>query len=219
MAGILPSRHLSGALCIPQLWLWLEKKLSLSFNAVSKYRVIAKDAVSILRELMYTCTPRRWLCRAKSLQCLVLSTYLWCQLILSPFLFLSLSLGLKCFPCLLCHGTCMYAFACLNVWACACVCGFIAISGNTVGKYQRNLQQCHVSLSFSDSLLCYLQVMCVQLQMAYICLNLRCLSSFPRLAQSFLLFLYKVFVFSQREWFTHHSWGGGKTEVPTCPVG
>lgn len=26
--------------------------------------------------------------------------------------------SLKCFPCLLCHGKCVYVFACLNVWAC-----------------------------------------------------------------------------------------------------
>lgn len=60
---------------------------------------------------------------------------------------------------------------------------------------------------------------CVQLQMTYICFNLLPRTSFPQLAQSFLLFSYKVFVFSQGERFTHHSWEGGKTEVPTCPVG
>lgn len=75
-------------------------------------------------------------------------------------------------------------------------------------NYQRNLQQCHVSLSFSDPLMCYLQVVCVQLQMAYISLNLLCHSSFPWLAQSFLLFLYKLFVFSQGDWFTHQFGGG-----------
>lgn len=97
---------------------------------------------------------------------------------------------------------CVCMFECVSMRMCAC--DFIEISGNTVGKYRRNLQQCLVSLSFSDSLLCYLQEVCVQLQMLYICLNLLCRSSFAWLAQSFLLFLYKVFVFSQREWFTHH---------------
>lgn len=99
-----------------------------------------------------------------------------------------------------------------------CACGFIEISGNTIGNNQLNLQQFHVSHSFSDSHLCYLQVECVQLQTAYMCLNLLC-CSFPWLAQTFLLFLYKVFFFSQRERFTYRSWGGAKTEVPTCPVG
>lgn len=111
---------------------------------------------------------------------------------------------------------------CFHVWMCehALVCMWFNWDlRKHCWELQRNLQQCHVSLSFSDSLLCYLQVVCVQLQMAYICLNLLCLSSFPWLARSFLLFLYKVFVFSQREWSTHHSRGGGKTEVPTCPVG
>lgn len=57
-------------------------------------------------------------------------------------------------------------FECVSMRVCAC--GFFEISGNTVGSYRRNLQQCHVSRSFSDSLLCYLQVVCVQLQIAYI---------------------------------------------------
>lgn len=177
------------------------------------------DTASILRELKYTCALHWWLCRSKSLQCLVLSTFLWCQLIFSSFFIPLLLSRSQVLSVSTCYGKCMYAFACLNVWACVCACGFFEISGNTVGNYQKTLQQCHVSLSFSDSLLCYLQVVSVQLQMVYICVNLLCLSSFPQLAQSFLLFLYKVFVFSQREWFTHLNWGRGKTEVPTCPVG
>lgn len=45
------SLHLSSVLCIPQLGFW--RKMC-SFNAVSKYRVIANHAASILRELMCT---------------------------------------------------------------------------------------------------------------------------------------------------------------------
>lgn len=41
-----------------------------------------------------------------------------------------------------------------------CACGFIKISGNTVGIYQRNLQQCHVSLSFSDSPVLFTSSVC-----------------------------------------------------------
>lgn len=162
-----------------------------------------------------TCALQRWLCRAKSLQCLVSSTFLLCQLnslhLISPYLQLSSAFHVHYIIVNMC--ICVWMFVLASMRVCACV--FIEISGNTVGNYKRNLQQCHVSLSFSDSLLCYLQVVCVQLQISYICLNLLCLSSFPWLAQNFLWFLYKVFVFSQREWF----WGGGKTEVPTCPVG
>lgn len=85
-----------------------------------------------------------------------------------------------------------------------CACGFIEISGNTVGKYQRNLQQCLVSLSFSDSLLCYLQVVCVQLQMAYICLNLLCRSSSFSLAgtELFVVLVQSICVLSERMVYT-----------------
>lgn len=49
------------------------------------------------------------------------------------FFFSTLSLGLKCFPRLLRQCQWMYAFACFDVWACACACDFIEISGNAVG--------------------------------------------------------------------------------------
>lgn len=111
------------------------------------------------------CAPHRQLCRAKSLQCLVSSTFLLCQLF-----FCSLSLSVKCFLCPLFLDK--FVFACLNMWACVCACGFIEISGNTVGNYQRNLQQFLVSLNLGDSRPWYLQVECVQLQTAEICLSL-----------------------------------------------
>lgn len=149
----------------------------------------------------------RQMCWAKSLQRLVLST--------TPVVFLSFCIFLLLSSALCVHfarvgvSSCVCMFECVIMRVCAC--GFIEILGNTVGNYQRNLQQCSVSLSFSDSRLCYLQMVCDQLRII-----LR-RSSFPWLAQSFLFFMYKVFVSSLREWFTHHCWGGGKTEVPTCP--
>lgn len=111
------------------------------------------------------CAPHRQLCRAKSLQCLVLSTFLFVQaFFFAPSLIVSSAFCVH----YVIVGT--FVFACLNVWACAC--GFIEISGNTVGNYQRNLQQFLVSLNLGDSRLWYLQVVCVQLQTAYICLSL-----------------------------------------------
>lgn len=143
------------------------------------------------------------------MQCLTLSTFLLCQLNLSPFL------DLKCFLCPLCHDKylCVCMFECVSMRVRPC--GFTEISENTVGNYQRNLQQCHVSLSFSDSRQCYLQV--CPAQTAYICLSPHCVSSSFIGWHSILLFLYKVFVSSRRERFPHYIWGGGKTEVPTCP--
>lgn len=84
-------------------------------NAVSKYRVIAKDAASILREMMYTCAPHRRLCRAKSLQCLVLSTFLWCRWFSLP----QVSSAFRVYFVMV--SVCM----CLHVWMCehaSCVC-------------------------------------------------------------------------------------------------
>lgn len=82
---------------------------------------------------------------------------------------------------------------------------------------RRILQQCHVSLSFSDSRLCYLQVVCP----APDCIHL---------SQSSLCFFFSLagtacclctkYLSPLRESGLHIAVGeGGKTEVPTCPVG
>lgn len=186
-------------------------------GVVSTYRVVAKDAASILREPMHVCALQVRPCRTKSLQCFVFSTFLWCQLMFSLLSKFSFSQGPSSAFCV--HFVMVsLCILWLHVSAWACVCTFFfEISGNTVGNNQKNLQQFCVNCSFSDSHLCYLQVVCVQLETAYACLSIR--RSSPWLAQSFLLILYKVFVFSQRGRFTYHSGGGAKTEVPTCPVG
>lgn len=119
-----------------------------------------------------------------------------------PSLFISLLLSSAFCVHFVMISVCVCTFERVSMRVCAC--GFIEISGNTIGNNQKNLQQFNVSHSFGDSHLCYLQVECVQLQTAYMCLSLLC-RSFPWLAQSFLLFLYKVFIFSQREWFTCRS--------------
>lgn len=114
--GILPSLHLSDALCILRCgsdWRWSSTCLS---NAVSKYSVIAKDAASILRELMDTCAPQKQLCRAESLQCLVLSTFLWNLMFF--FFYFSPSSAFRVYFVMI--SVCM----CWHVWICehACVC-------------------------------------------------------------------------------------------------
>lgn len=110
---------------------------------------------SILRE--YKCASHRNQCR-KSSQCLGFRTFFVGLLTFFFVIHLPFS-GLRCSPCI--PYQCKYKYACLHVKARVCVrvcaCGFFEISGNT-GNYQRNLQQCHGSLGFSDLLLCYLQV-------------------------------------------------------------
>lgn len=57
LRAIRPCPHHFNTLCIPLLGILAEDEaLYVLFYAVSKYRVTAKDAASILRELMYTCT-------------------------------------------------------------------------------------------------------------------------------------------------------------------
>lgn len=160
---------------------------------------------SILRE--YTCTSHRNQCRArKSLHCVGYRAF---DLLFFFLIHLPVS-GLRCSLCTVYHQ-CKYKYACLNVKArvCVCACGFVEISGNT-GNYQRNLQQCHGSLGFSDLLLCYLQV---------------CPASDDKHLVCFFFFFswHRAFCSctnclpSERRLYTWSHWGGDKTEVPTCP--
>lgn len=134
------------------------------------------------------------------------------------FSFLSFSEGLSCILCPLGHGQCVYL--CLHVWTRehACVQVVLLRFQETLMVLTRKICSSFMLAIVSVIHLCYLQEVCVQLQTAYICLDLL-RHSFPWLAQSVSLFLYKVFIFSQREWYTYCIWEGGKTEVPMCPVG
>lgn len=148
-------------------WRWSSQCPS---NAVSRCRVVAKDAASILRELTYTCTQHRRLCRAKSLQCLVWSTFLGSLLIFSPFfLFHCLSFSLKCFPCIM-ESVCM----CLHVWlwehACVCMCVSLR-SQETLLVNTSGICSSVMLALVSVTHFCAIYMWCVQLQMTNICLH------------------------------------------------
>lgn len=86
MWAILSPLHLSGALCIPQMVFWLEMKLSVSFKCSEQMQSDCKGCCFHPERVdVHMRTAYRRLCRAKSLQCLVLSTFLWSLLIFSPF--------------------------------------------------------------------------------------------------------------------------------------
>lgn len=145
-------------------WRWSSQCPS---NAVSRCRVVAKDAASILRELTYTCTQHRRLCRAISLQCLVWSTFLGSLLIFSPFFFISLPL-FKSQVLSVYHGKCMYVFACLNVRACMCV---SLRSQETLSVNTSGICSSVMLALVSVTHFCAIYMWCVQLQMTNICLH------------------------------------------------
>lgn len=161
---------------------------------------------------MHTCAQPRRPCGAKkqpkkSLQCLFLSAFL------SFFYF---SASLKCFLCIM---ACVL-YVCVCMFECeimrACACGFFEISENTVGKYRRTWQQWPWFHWLSPVLFtCSVSSCRWTASVSTFVLSVFFFSA----GTSVFLFLYKVFVFSQREGFTHQNWGEGKTEVPTCPVG
>lgn len=105
--GILPSLHLSSALCIPQLGFWQETTLRVLQMQWANTEWLQR---MLLPPWGSWCTHAHHIGdgAGQSLQCLVLSTFLWCQLIFSLFL--------KCALCLLSHGK--YVYLSLHVWMC-----------------------------------------------------------------------------------------------------
>lgn len=196
MWRILPPLHLSGALCIHQLFFWLEMNLSVSLKCSENMQSHCKG---------YCFHPESWCTHAHCIcdcagqkACSIYFKHI--SFISVGFLFfwlLCLSLGLKCFLCLLYHGKCMYVFACLNVRACAYV-HVVSLRSQETLLVIRNLQQCHVSLSFSDSLPCYLHILCPTPDDIHLSTSLLSFFfSFPG-TELFIFLLQSVFLLSER---------------------
>lgn len=207
--------QLDSPLCDPQENAsYLSMSPSLQFSLYSSVGVLVEDDTLCVLFLMQwantewlqrmllpswerwcTCVPLRRVCMAESLQCLGLSTFFYASWLSFPSSKTqALSVSTLCLHVRMCQHAHVHVVS-------------LRAQETLLVLTRRILQQCHVSLSFSDSRLCYLQVVCP----APDCTSVAVFFVFVVFLgwHSLLLFVYKVFVSSQRESGLHIAFGEG----------
>lgn len=160
------------------------------FNAVSKYRGTAEESASIPRELTHICTQEATV-QGKELAVSSLGTFL---LVNSLSFVRSQVLSVS---------TVWWGMS--WVFQCVCACVSTQFQG-TLSIITWNSAAVSLSLGFGDSCLCYLQVECVQLQTACICVSLLRVSSFPMCWHSSFVFFQNIVCLDERMLYTLE-WG------------